>query len=83
MRKFSHDFVENYEGLVGFGADRESDENTLMVYLQMLSDDETLKTLVKRMDDAELEEAFDCLSRLLKRHLSEDEYHALFLKDPH
>ena len=83
MGKFSHEFVESYEGLVGFGAGRETDENTLMVYFQMLSDDETLQALVGRMDDAELEEAFDYLSRLLKRHLSEDEYHGLFLKDPH
>lgn len=83
MSKFNHCFVTAYDGLVGFGADRQTDENTLMVYFQMLSDDETLQTLVKRMDDAELEEAFNYIGRLLKQHLSEDEYHAVFLKDEH
>lgn len=83
MSKFNHSFITAYDGLVGFGADRQTDENTLMVYFQMLSDDETLQTLVKRMDDAELEEAFNYIGRLLKQHLSEDEYHAVFLKDEH
>ena len=55
----------------------------LMVYFQMLSDDETLRTLIARMDDAELEEAFDYIGRLLKKHFNEDEYHGVFLKDDH
>ncbi len=83
MGKFNHDFVESYDGLVGFGADRETDQNTVMVYFQMLSDDETIRKLVERMNDAELEEAFNYVGRLLKQHFSEDEYHGLFLKDPH
>ena len=83
MGKFQHQFVETYDGLVGFGADRQTDEHTLMVYFQMFSDDETLRTLVKRMNDGELENAFDFLSGLLKKHFSEDEYHAMFLKDEH
>ena len=83
MSKFKHQFIETYDGLVGFGADRETDEHTLMVYFQMLSDDETLRTLIKRMDNRELEYAFDYISSLLKKHFSEDEYHSLFLKDNH
>jgi hypothetical protein len=83
MRKFNHQFVESYDGLVGFGADRETDEHTLMVYFQMVSDDETLRTLIKRMDDDELEMAFNFIGGLLKRHFSEEEYHAVFLKDEH
>jgi hypothetical protein len=83
MSKFKHQFVETYDGLVGFGADRQTDEYTLMVYFQMFSDDETLRTLIKRMNDGELENAFDYLAGLLKKHFSEDEYHGLFLKDGH
>lgn len=83
MSKFKHQFVETYEGLVGFGADRDTDEHTLMVYFQMFSDDDTLQTLINRMEDAELENAFDFISGLLKKHFSEDEYHSLFLKDNH
>ena len=82
MSKFSHNFVDTYDGLVGFGADRQTDENTLKVYFQMLSDDETLDTLVKRMDEAALEKAFSYISGLLKQYFIEDEYHGIFLKDP-
>jgi hypothetical protein len=34
------------------------------------------------MTDAELAETFDLVTRLLRRHLKESEYHRLFLKDP-
>ena len=82
MKKIhSHDFVENYSGLVGFGADRETDENTLIYYLQKFSDDSLIKQLVRRMSAQELEEIFDLMTRIMKRHLSEPEYHRLFLKE--
>ena len=81
MAKHSHAFVESYSGAVGFGLDRETDEKTLVVYLQKISDDALAQTLVERMTDAELEALFDQLGGLLKRHLSEEEYHRLFLKD--
>ncbi len=77
----SHDFVESYSGLVGFGADRETDENTLIYYLQKFSDDTLISALVKRMSDQELEEIFNLVTRVMKHHLSEPEYHRLFLKD--
>ena len=35
----------------------------------------------KRMTQEELEEVFNLLTRLLKTHLSEEEYHGYFLKD--
>ncbi len=79
--KHSHDFVEAYEGLVGFGLDRETDEATVMVYLQKFSDDVLMRRIIGRMTDDELDEIFTLLSSLLGRHLSEQEYHALFLKE--
>lgn len=81
MANHSHRFVEEYEGFVGFGLDRESDANTLVYYLQKVADDTLARTLVERMTNGEREDLFDTLGRLLKRHLSEDEYHRLFLKD--
>jgi hypothetical protein len=81
MAKHSHTFVETYEGLVGFGLDRETDENTLVYYLQKFSDDVLMTALVKRLTDQELAETFDLVNRLMCRHLKEDEYHRLFLKD--
>jgi TorA maturation chaperone TorD len=77
----SHTFVEDYEGLVGFGFDRETDEKSLMVYLQKFSDDGLLAALVPRLSPAEIQDLFDRISLLLKKHLQEGEYHRLFLKD--
>ncbi len=83
MKMHTHNFVETYQGLVGYGADRETDENTLIYYLQKFSDDELMALITKRMSDAEMLELFDLINRLLKNHLSEAEYHRHFLKDGH
>ena len=81
MAIHSHDFVETYEGLVGFGADRETDENTVVYYLQKFSDDRLMKTIIKRLSDEELAEIFSLITRLLKKHLASSEYHQIFLKE--
>ena len=81
MKRHSHDFVETSDGLVGFGADRQTDENTVVIYLQKFSDDLLMKTLIKRLSENELSEIFDLMTRLLKAHLSDTEYHDLFLKE--
>lgn len=81
MPKHSHRFVEEYDGLVGFGLDRETDEHTLTYYLQKFSDDRLFGLMRKRMSDEEMEGLFDHVARLLKRHLSEEEYHLYFLLD--
>jgi hypothetical protein len=83
MKIHTHNFVETYQGLVGYGADRETDENTIIYYLQKFSDDQFMKLMTKRMSDAELLELFDFVNRLLRKHLSEAEYHRHFLKDEH
>ena len=77
-----HRFVEEYDGLVGFGLEREIDEKSLMVYLQKFSDDDLLAALVPRLADEELGQLFSLVSRLIKTHLNDAEYHRLFLKDP-
>ena len=76
-----HRFVEDYTGLIGFGQDRETDEASLIAYLQKFSDDELMKTLRERLDDDEIDELFQLMSRLLRKHLTNEEYHRLFLKD--
>ena len=81
MNDHSHKFVENYDGFVGFGFNRETDENTVVYYLQKFSDDDLMETLVKKMSDQELAELFNLMGRLLKKHLTEPQYHALFLKE--
>ena len=81
MAKHAHQFVERYEGLVGYGLDRRTDESTVICYLQKFSDDAVTAAIVPRLDDRELAELFDLVNRLLRRHFTEAEYHRLFLKD--
>jgi hypothetical protein len=81
MSEHTHDFVENYDGMVAIGFSREIDEKTLMVYLQKFSDDELLKRLVPRLSDGEITRIFDEISDLMRKYLKDDEYHRYFLKD--
>jgi len=81
MPKHSHEFVERYDGLIGFGLDRKTNENTVICYVQKFSDDGLMELLRKRLSDDELHDIFSLISRLLQKHLSEEEYHQLFIKD--
>lgn len=81
MAKHTHRFVEEYDGLVGFGLDREGDENALTYYLQKFSDDECMALIRERISQGDMEELFNLLTRLLKTCLAEDEYHKVFLKE--
>ena len=81
MIKHSHNFVETYKNLVGFGLNREIDENTVVYCLQKFSDDSLMEVLKQRMTDPELEEVFELISKVLKKHLTEEEYHRYYLKE--
>lgn len=81
MAEHSHNFVETYQGLVGFGLDRKTDENTVVYCLQKFSDDALMDVLKQRMTDAELERVFNLVTDILKSHLSEEEYHKSYLKE--
>ncbi len=81
MTLHSHAFVESYDGLVGFGLNRETDESTVIYYLQKFSDDRLMSLLSSRMSDEELKSLFGQVSGLLRKHLSEEEYHRYFLKE--
>ncbi len=81
MQKDTHNFIQEYKGLGAFGLDRETDEETIMFYLQKFSEDLFLKALLPRLSDQELEEIYLFIDKKLKTHFSEGEYHNLFLKD--
>jgi hypothetical protein len=81
MKKHRHTFVDQYDEMVAFGFSREVDEKSLMYYLQKFSDDEFLKLLVPRLADLEIEQLFELMSNIMKKHLTEKEYHQYFLKD--
>ena len=79
--KDTHRFIHGYRGLGAFGMDRKTDEETLMFYLQKFSEDTFMAHLVPRLTGEEMSEVYDLIHRLLKAHITEDEYHRLFLKD--
>jgi hypothetical protein len=81
MQQDTHEFIHNYKGLGAFGMDRKTDEHTIMFYLQKFSEDHFMETFVPRLSDKELEEIYRFINDHLKRHISEEEYHVLFLKD--
>ena len=83
MVTHSHNFVETYKGMLGIGADRDTDEKTVIFYLQKFSDDKFMQTLIPRLSEDELLEIFDLINRLMKKHLKHSEYHDLFLKEEH
>jgi hypothetical protein len=83
MARHAHDFVEEHTGMLCFGASREHDEATLICCLQKFSDDAVMKALVPRLSDDDCELLFNMLTGMLKKYLSENEYHSLFLKDTH
>ncbi len=79
MEKSSHRFAENYQGPLAFGLSREIDEASLIVYLQKFSDDRLMETLRKRLSDEEIRQIHDWIVGLLKKHLTHEEYHRLFI----
>ena len=81
MGRRSYRFAEEYDGLLGFGMDRRMDEATVACYLQMFSDDTLLRHLCRRMSNEDLESLFNHLGDLLRKYLSEEEYHRFFLMD--
>ena len=68
--------------MVAFGHSREVDEKSLMYFLQKFSDDDLLAKLIPRLSDLEITQAFDLISLLMRKHLTDEEYHRHFLKDP-
>lgn len=83
MNRYTHNFVEAGDSLMAFGWDRESNENTIICYLQMFSDDAVMQKLRHRLKDEEIEEIYFLINRLLRTHFNDGEYHRLFLKEPH
>ena len=66
-----------------FGIDRPTDEQSLITFLQLFSEDRLTRELVPRMTEHEIYQVVDLLTGLMKAHLSGDEYHRLFLGEEH
>lgn len=64
-----------------FGLNRELDEKSLALFLRLFSREELLNALASRLADEEISSLVDYLTGILRRHLTEKEYHELFLGD--
>jgi hypothetical protein len=81
LPRHRHEFVEHYDGLIAFGLSRADDERSITAVLQKFSDDRLMKLLAPRLSDQEIETLVNLLTGLLRRHLTDGEYHEHFLKD--
>jgi len=68
-----------------FGLSTELDRESVGCFLQLLGRKELAETLAKRLSSEEIEKLVNFATGLMKKNMSEDEYHELFLqeKSPH
>ncbi len=64
-----------------FGLNKETDEKSLIIFLQLFAQKQLLETIIPRLDPQEQEDLVDQLSRLMHNHLNKQEYERLFLND--
>ncbi len=65
-----------------FGLNRQTDERSLALFLQLFSRRELLDILIPRLEDREIIDLVDRLTGILRAHLRDNEYHEIFLDDP-
>lgn len=64
-----------------FGLDPEQDKRSLLMFIQKFANPTLLETLVPRLQEQEITAVLDLLSSLMRQHMSDKEYHQLFLKE--
>lgn len=64
-----------------FGFDRETDEQSLQLFLERFADKKVLGVLLPRLQDDDILGTVDFLTGIMQKHLSEKEYHRLFLAE--
>jgi len=64
-----------------FGLDRQTDERSLASFLRLFAARELTEVLIPRLDQEEMGRIVDLLTGTMRRHLTEQEYHRLFLGD--
>jgi hypothetical protein len=64
-----------------FGFDRATDEQSLQIFLQRFTDKKILAVLLPRLQDEDIFKTVDFLTAIMQKHLSEKEYHTLFLAE--
>ncbi len=64
-----------------FGLSLEQDQQSVALFLQLCGDRRFSEVLASRLSAEEIADLTDQIMFLLRRHLSEKEYHQLFLRD--
>ena len=64
-----------------FGFDRDTDERSLKLFLRRFTDRQVMDVLVPRLQESDIPAMVDFLTALMRKHLSEEEYHRLFLAE--
>jgi len=64
-----------------FGLNRDEDERSLAAFLQLFSREQLTSVLIPRLTEEEIDQTVQLLTGIMRNHLSENEYHALFLGD--
>jgi len=62
-----------------FGLNEELDRESIACFLQLLGRKELTETLAGRLSNGDIEALVHYLTGLLKKNMTEDEYHELFL----
>jgi len=68
-----------------FGLNRELDERSFSLFLQLAGNEELTKVLASRLSSENMDRIVTEFTSLMKQYLTEDEYHRLFLREesPH
>lgn len=64
-----------------FGLSEDLDKESFACFLQIAGEKKFAETLAGRLNSEEILHFVDSFTGLLRKHLSEEEYHTLFLKD--
>lgn len=66
-----------------FGLTEDLDRQSLTTFLRLGGQEEFSRLFAERLSSEEILQFVDLFMNLLRKHLSEDEYHRIFLGDSH
>lgn len=66
-----------------FGLNHATDVESLITFLAHFGHERLTASLAPRMSSQEISQVVDLLTRIMRNHLSDEEYHALFLGESH
>jgi len=66
---------------IAFGFDRATDERSFGLFLEHFVDKKLQEALLPRLQDEDIQATVDFLTGIMRKHLTEKEYHTLFLAE--